>query len=213
MNELTEKLKTSALFANCTGTEIEALLTDTPHRTRRYDKDSYIAHRGDTCGDVTMLVEGTIFTTMTNPEGKVVVIDTIEAPRLLAPAFIYAERNQFPVNVIAGTACTVLRIDRNIFLENLHRSNTMMTNFIGIISDRCFRLSQRLNQFATKSLRERVVEYLKHQKKIDNVQWMAQVMGVARPSLSRVLSDLKKEGLIERTIDGVCVSSSFADSE
>ena len=32
---------------------------------------------------------------------------------------------------------------------------------------------------------------------------LAEVTGVARPSLSRVLSELKAEGVIERTLDGI----------
>ena len=38
--------------------------------------------------------------------------------------------------------------------------------------------------------------------RIDSVQNAAQAMGVQRPSLSRMLSDLAAEGVVERTTEG-----------
>lgn len=78
-----------------------------------------------------------------------------------------------------------------------------MMNFIAIISDRCQRLSRRVNDFALQSLKVRVVEYLKIHRRIENVGWLSRILGVARPSLSRILSELKAEGIIERTLDGI----------
>jgi len=71
-----------------------------------------------------------------------------------------------------------------------------MTNFIKILSDRCYRLSERIREENLQSLKERVIEYLHKHGKIDNVQWVARILGVARPSLSRVLSELRNEGTV-----------------
>ena len=97
-------------------------------------------------------------------------------------------------------------IDRNAFLDVMHNDSRIMLNFIRIISNRVLRLSRRLRDFAVHSLRERVMEYLRVHGRIENVGWLSQVMGVARPSLSRVLSELKAEGIIERTLEGIMLT-------
>ena len=78
-----------------------------------------------------------------------------------------------------------------------------MFNYISIISNRCQHLGRLLNDVALLSLKERVTEYLKVHKKIKNVEALSRLMGVARTSLSRVLSELKAEGIIERTTEGI----------
>ena len=149
-----------------------------------------------------LLFEGTIYTTMSHPNGNNVVVETLQSPSILAPAFVYIRENRLPVTIVAKTDCELLYIDRLAFADFLHRDKQAMLNFIAIVSDRLHRLSKRVNEFALQSLRERVLDHLsKHP--IDNVEWLSRIMSVSRPSLSRVLSELKREGIIERTIDGI----------
>ena len=203
MEEIIDIIIKAPVFSGCSKESIREIFAATPHRIRNKNEGSVIAYMGDKCEDVMMLVKGTIYTTMTNQEGKEVVIETLTAPTLLAPAFVYAQKNILPVNIIAKEQTTLLYISSTAFTEVLHSDKLLMMNFISIVSDRCQRLSRRLNDFALQSLRERVVEYLKAHQKITSVGWLARVLGVARPSLSRVLSELKSEGMIERTLEGI----------
>lgn len=195
------------MFEGCSLAMLEDMLASSGHRLRHKDEGSRIAYMGDELTDAVILVEGTVYSSMTNQEGKEIVVETLIGPIMLAPAFLFAKDSRFPVNVIAKTACTVLYIPKSAFRDWLHRDPQLMMNFIGIVSNRCQRLSQRLNDFALQSLKERVVEYLRLHQRIDSVEWLAKVLGVARPSLSRVLSELKAEGVIERTLDGIELKS------
>lgn len=202
-----EKLSKAPVFEGCSLAMLEDMLASSGHRLRHKDEGSRIAYMGDELTDAVILVEGTVYSSMTNQEGKEIVVETLTGPIMLAPAFLFAKDSRFPVNVIAKTACTVLYIPKSAFRDWLHRDPQLMMNFIGIVSNRCQRLSQRLNDFALQSLKERVVEYLRLHQRIDSVEWLAKVLGVARPSLSRVLSELKAEGVIERTLDGIELKS------
>ena len=202
-----EKLSKAPVFEGCSLAMLEDMLASSGHRLRHKDEGSRIAYMGDELTDAVILVEGTVYSCMTNQEGKEIVVETLTGPIMLAPAFLFAKDSRFPVNVIAKTACTVLYIPKSAFRDWLHRDPQLMMNFIGIVSNRCQRLSQRLNDFALQSLKERVVEYLRLHQRIDSVEWLAKVLGVARPSLSRVLSELKAEGVIERTLDGIELKS------
>jgi DNA-binding IclR family transcriptional regulator len=53
-----------------------------------------------------------------------------------------------------------------------------------------------MRTFAVNSLRNRVIEYLEANGSISSVAVAAQELGVTRPSLSRVLSEMVSEGVI-----------------
>ena len=184
MNEkLIETLSLAPLFTGCEQNTLEELAGAAGHRLRHREESAHIAYMGDELTDAVILVEGTIYSSMTNQEGKEIVVETLTGPIMLAPAFLFAKESRFPVNVIAMTNCTVLYIPKSAFRDWLHRDPQLMMNFIGIVSNRCQRLSQRLNDFALQSLKERVLEYLRLHKRIDSVEWLAKVLGVVTRTL------------------------------
>ena len=114
-------------------------------------------------------------------------------PEVLAPAFIFASENRFPVNIEVQENCEVLVLDKNYFLEFMHSQPVIMKNFIEMISDRSLFLSKKLNEFALQSLKSRLLNYLKINGRIDNQAGSGFHLGVARPSLARALSELIAE--------------------
>lgn len=72
-----------------------------------------------------------------------------------------------------------------------------MKNFIRLLSDKSIFLSKKINTFALQTLKERLVSYLKNnvEERITQ-QELANRLGVTRPSLSRVLSELINEGTL-----------------
>lgn len=142
------------------------------------------------------LCNGSVRTQMVSAEGKQLTIETLKAPQLLAPAFVFASENRFPVNIEAKEKCEILVINKNIFLEFLHQHPAVMRNFLQLVSDRTLFLSKKLNAFALQSLKSRILNYLRMHGTILNQQEVAQILGVARPSLARALSELASEGCI-----------------
>lgn len=203
MISLAESISKMPLFKDCNYSTIEKVCNSTFHRLRKKDKDTYIAHMNDECNFLLILVEGSIYSSMTNSDGKEVVLETITGPLVLAPAFVFAKINRFPVNVVTRTECTFMYVDKEVFAEMLNDDRQLMMNYIGVISDRCYRLSLHVNQTTLLTLKQRVIEYLEVNKRIDSVQWLSRLLGVTRPSLSRVLSELKAENIINRTLDGL----------
>ena len=92
---------------------------------------------------------------MVNEEGKQVTIEEIEAPRLLAPAFIFATDNRFPVNITTLTNCEVLVLNRTDFVDLMHREKIVMQNFLKSLLDGSIFLSRKLNAFALQDLKTR----------------------------------------------------------
>lgn len=188
-----------SLFEGCEAEALHQLLREAPNSLRTYKEGEYIARQGDACRSLFILMKGNVKTQMENAEGKQLTIDWIKAPDILAPAFIYASENRFPVNVEATELCEVLVMDRTRFEAFMHAQPAVMRNFIAIISDRSLFLSRKLNEFALQSLKSRLLNYLQMHGGIHNQKEVAFILGVARPSLARALSELIAEGKITMT--------------
>lgn len=188
-----------SFFEGCEAEALHQLLREAPNSLRIYKEGEYIARQGDACRSLFILMKGNVKTQMENAEGKQLTIDWIKAPDILAPAFIYASENRFPVNVEATELCEVLVMDRTRFEAFMHAQPAVMRNFIAIISDRSLFLSRKLNEFALQSLKSRLLNYLQMHGGIHNQQEVAFILGVARPSLARALSELIAEGKITMT--------------
>ncbi len=189
-------LQELCLFKKCDLATVEKFLAETPNSLRTYKKGDFIALQGDPCRSLYLLYKGRVKAHMENDEGKQLVVDILEAPEILAPAFIFGTNNRFPVNVEADTHCSILCIDRQRFLQLMHDEVSVMEDFIREISDRAVFLSKKLNEFALQGLKVRLLNYIQIHGGIRNQQEVASIMGVARPSLARALSELIAEGKI-----------------
>ena len=89
----------------------------------------------------------------------------------------------------------------------MEADRTVLRRFLENISDRSVFLSRKLNEFALQSLPTRILSYLKTHGSIQNIQEVAFIMGVARPSLSRALSLLLEQGRVRKEAGGYLACS------
>ena len=190
------------LFEGCNRPLLQALLDSTDSRLTQYASGHLLALQDSPCRSLLLLCSGSLTACMNNAEGKELKIETLKAPEVLAPAFVYGSENRFPVTLKAETACTVWSLSRERFLDIMEQDAAVLRNFLRLISDRSLFLSRKLNEFALQSLSTRVLSFLKCNGAIQNIQDVAFIMGVARPSLSRALSLLVEQGQVRKEGSG-----------
>lgn len=178
---------------------LEELISEAPGRVRSYSTGDIIALQGSRVKGLMLLLEGAIRAQMTSPEGKRLTIDEIVAPDVLAPAFVYSTDSTLPVSIEATSPTTIWTIDREYLLSYMGRHTMVMRSLLRLISDRSHFLSQRLQSLTLHSLRDRLIAYLKQNGSIGRQEDLALMLGVARPSLARLLSELVEEGVLIRT--------------
>ena len=194
-------LSKSELFSGYNDAEVEQLLQSIPTSFKTFRQGDIIALQDTLINSVYLLAEGKVKATMTNEMGKQVLIEELIAPVLLAPAFIFATVNRFPVNVICEDACMVFSVGREDFLQLIQKEKKLLGNFLRIISNRRVYQSNKIKSFALNGLKERLAAYLLQYNVDDEVletqQEIAERMGVTRPSLARILPQLVDDGAIE----------------
>ena len=189
------ELKALPLFASLSDGELEELLA-APHRRYEYKSGKTIMNAGDAVQSLVVLTAGRVETRMGGDEREV-VMERLAAPCLLAPAFLFATDNTIPVDVIAIEDSVLWTINREGLVHFLTAHPKALSQFIRSVSDRCRFLSEKVRTFAIKGLRNRVLDYLQSHGPITQVAATAESLGVARPSLSRVLAEMVAEGIIK----------------
>ncbi len=197
-------LSDSPLFKGLTTGEIDSILSGIQHRIRSFQSGTLIAQSGETVRSLMIVVTGIVKGEMVDYSGRVIKIEDIPAPGALAPAFLFGNRNKYPVNVMAVSDAEILIIEKGEFLKILMGNDKVLVNFLDIISNRSQFLSEKIKFLNFKTIKSKLAQYIlqlargkKGTVRFDRTQSdMADFFGVARPSIARALGDLEHEGII-----------------
>jgi CRP/FNR family transcriptional regulator, dissimilatory nitrate respiration regulator len=203
---MVEQIKNCYLFKGTSDEEIETILNKYHHRLKKFEKEEYAVYAGDTCTDLPLLVSGCVRGEMNDSSGRMVKIEDIFAPAVLASAFIFGPENKYPVDVIANEPSQIIFVPKDSLIKIFRDYPSILKNFLDDISNRAQFLTKKIRFLTFKTIREKLAHYLvglSQQQKSNMVQIpvtqikLAEIFGVARPSLSRALAELEKSGLIE----------------
>lgn len=191
-----QDLRQLPLLREASDEALKELIDKAPSHKRCYSRGELIALQGSSVKTLPILLKGQVRAQMTSSEGKRLTIDVIVAPDLLAAAFVYSTENKYPVTIEATQEVEIWHLDKEYFLLFMSRHTSVMRAFLRLISDRSHFLSQKIKALNLQSLRERLIAYLKRHKSIGKQEDLALLLGVARPSLARLLGELVDEGIL-----------------
>ena len=187
---------------NIPDNERETFLNELKFRIKYFKKGEQIVQQGDIVNTLYILLKGSVKTEMISDSGTVLNIETIHAPNPLAPAFLFAENNRFPVDVIALENCELILVAKDSIMKQLIRNEKFLQGFMTFNSNRVHFLSERIKLLSTKTIKGKLAQYILARTNnmhftLDRTQTeLAEYFGVTRPSLSRSLSEMNDEGII-----------------
>lgn len=195
----------SPLFNGISEEECMTLCSKIHYQVRKFEKDTIVVQGGEEVTHLFVVLSGSVRGEMIDNSGKTVKIEDIEAPRPLAAAFLFGKENKFPVTVTANKKAELLAIPVVEFLKLLQLNTRLLRNYLNSISTRAQFLSQKLHFLSFKTIKEKVAHFLLqqagdrfHSFELKNTQQqLAELFGVTRPSLARVLGEMQSENLIK----------------
>ncbi len=200
-----EILAQSPLFKNIPQGELAHLMNQVVCQERSYHSGEIIAYSDDACDNLYIVLEGSVRGDMIDFSGKTIKIEDMEAPSPVASAFLFGQHRKLPVNIVANKDVRILIIPRESVIQMFSLNKIFLENFLNMISTRAQFLSMKIRFLSFKTIREKIAQYLLelagHDK--DTVilnrsqQNLADLFGVARPSLARTLGEMDEEGIIE----------------
>lgn len=182
--------------------EIEKIKCMIPYSVKEYKRGEHIANQGDKVQHLIMLIKGKVKTEIVSNSGLTLPMENISAPYPLAAAFLFADNNRFPVDVIALQECEVLYISKESVEAQIAKCPGFMRGFMAFNANRMQYISERLKIFAQKRIKAKTAYYIisrevKGEFELGkSVASLADYFGVERPSLSRAISEMVRDGII-----------------
>lgn len=199
------RLTQAPLFKGLNLDDIKNILGSVPHKVRKFRSGTMIAQSGEVVNSLMIVISGIVKGEMVDYAGRVIKIEDIPAPGALASAFMFGNRNRFPVNVIAVSDGELLLIEKADFLGLMMKNNIILANFLDMISNRSQFLSEKIKFLNFKTIKGKLAHFILQKTGSEGVSItlgmtqndLADFFGVARPSVARALGEIEEEGLLE----------------
>lgn len=201
----TEIISQSPIFKGISEEELAGLFGQIHYQVKVYQKNDLIVSGGDICDRLLIVQKGSVKAEMNDYSGKTIKIEDLSVPQPLASAFLFGRQNQFPVTVSANSEVEMVSIPKAEFVKLLQLNSLILNNYLNTISTRAQFLSQKLKFLSFKTIKQKIAHFLL-EKAGDRLltielqqsqEQLAEMFGVARPSLARTLGEMIQEGLIE----------------
>jgi CRP-like cAMP-binding protein len=208
--EIANIVSKSRLFVQMSEEEIFYLLECFDPRMTNLAKGDFYAHEGDVIDGIHLVLTGSVLLFRETAEGERTVRDLLNPPDSFGEVAAFAASRRWPVHVQAKEDATVIEIPiKNIVgrcEKNCFHHNQLILNLLGILSEKAMGLHKQLGMMSLGSLRGKIARLLvQRQKEMGrerfklkmNILDTADYLGVARPSFSRELAKMKRDGLIQ----------------
>lgn len=200
-----EVLKVSPLFIGLGTEEINLLINNSSHQIKQFSNKEVLAYSGERVEKAMIVLDGKLQGEMVDFAGNSLKIEEIEPPQMVAAAFLYGPQSVFPVNLSAISDGKMLIIYKNDFTQLLSADQRVLNNYLNIVSGKAQFLSRKITFLSFKTIKEKIAYYLLQNFKTGNQivtmnqsqKGLAEMLGVARPSLARTISEMETDQLIK----------------
>ena len=206
----TEKLTGYELFKGITAGEIAKLLTCMNAAEKTYSKNEIITLEDDEVRFVGLVLGGAVNMVKEDLWGEETLITFIREGEIFGETFALQKRQNSYVTFIAAEETTILFLPADQIIHTCSACcgfhQTLTTNMFNLVGKKGVMLMEKIEISSRASLREKILSYLsilaQKQGKTDvvsplNRTRMAEYLGVNRSAMTRELSSMKKEGLID----------------
>lgn len=176
------------------------------------EKNEYLFKEGEKANFLYYILEGKAKISTMNDWGKELITEVAEKDSYCG-LYAIIEGSAYAVGAQALERTSILQINKSKFLELLYSKKEISIEFLKLISGKKAETDTKLLAFAYGSVRERVAKSLEdlisgkeegEPKVIVSREDLAAMAGTAKETTIRMLSEFKKEGLIQ--IDGSIIT-------
>lgn len=199
-------IKKIGLFKELSNEDIYNLFTKDLYVIKDYKKNSIIYLQNEKCTTLDIVLKGTIVVQGIDSKGNILTISDFNIGDALGGNLLFCHKNFYPMTVIAKNNSTVLHIKKELILKLCQSDINFLNHFLRSISDKTLILTDKIKSISMKTIRECIIDFLIYESYSQNSKTvklemtkkeLAEKFGIQRPSLSRELNKMRKDGLIE----------------
>lgn len=167
------------------------------------------------CNHITFIINGSVRVTISNKNNRIAVSQTLHAPDVIAPDFLFGRATYYPCRVVALQDTGMLQISKSDYLKILNSDPVFMFNFLNIISMNAQKGVVGLMSLTFGTLEERIAFWVVAltQSSGQNItidcplRNLCAIWGVQRSALVEALTRLEAYGVRSFGPNGVEIES------
>ena len=196
----------SDLFKNLTKEEIDSFIKENKGLRRSIKKGEEVFSQGETPNYLFILQEGSVVVENISENGNRSIVNRFSKPgTVFGEVYLYLPERPYDYSCVCDVDSTILAIPKTAFVMNSDnfKNSKVVNNMLLILSQKAFYLNQKLLIQSGKTLREKLSRFFLSNSKESSLELefnreeLADFLGVTRPSISREIMNMKRDGLID----------------
>ena len=193
------------LFKCFSSDELDKLFQNNLYHIRTHFKDSVVHLQNEKCENLDIILSGVVSVQKIDSNGDLLTICNFSTGEVMGENLLFSHRNFYPMTITAKCDTEILQIKKELILRLCQGNIKFLNGFLQSASDKTLILMGKIKTLALKTIRQCIVEFLLyeyHAQKSTTIKLnmtkkeLAEKIGVQRPSLSRELNKMRKDGLI-----------------
>lgn len=205
MNSMYDILMRLPLFNGVTHERISEILEKAKFHFLKYLPGQQIIEAGTPCTHIRFIINGSIRITIANEDNRFKVSQTLSAPNVIAPEFLFGRSTIYPCSAVALDTCGILQISKSDYMTILNTDPIFMFNFLNILSMNAQKSVEGVLALTSGNLEQRIafwISALTQREGTDITLSCKQrdlytLFGVQRSSFIATLDELKEKGIID----------------
>ena len=210
-----ENLMTLPLFNGVSYTRISEIVGSTKLAFLKYLPGQDMISAGEPCTNMKFVLNGKVRMTITNETDRVRVSQTLTAPAVISPDFLFGRNTLYPASAVAIDTVSVMQIEKNDLVPLLQSDEIFLYNYLNILSTNAQKAVDGVLAITSGSLEERVAFWIiaLTQTDSDDIVLAAKqrdlysLFGVQRSSFLSTLDSMRERGLLDYTPTEIRVRS------
>ncbi len=205
MDSMYEILMELPLFKGVSFQRLSELIEKTKFHFLKYLTGETIVSAGERCTHIKFIISGSARATITNSNSRFKISQTLTAPDVIAPDFLFGPETIYPCSATAIEPTGILQIEKSDYIKILNSDPVFLFNFLNTLSMNAQKSVTGVLALTTGSLEERIAFWivaLTQRAATDIVLTCRQrdlytLFGVQRSSFVGTLEHMKQRGLID----------------
>lgn len=215
MDSMYEILKGLPLFNGATTERISDIVGKAKFHFLKYLAGERLITSGEPCTHIKFVISGQVRSTIANASDRFKVSQTLSAPNVIAPEFLFGLDTNYPCTVDALTDVSILQISKNDYITILNRDHIFLYNFMNILSMNAQKSVDGILALSSGNLEERIAFWIialtqstgSDIKITCRQRDLYSLFGVQRSSFFATLESMKERGMIDYTQNEISVIS------
>ncbi len=205
MDSMYEILLGLPLFKGVSTEKISEIIEKAKFHFLKYLAGETIINANDPCTHIKFIISGKARLTIANSDDRFKVAQTLAAPNVIAPEFLFGRAPFYPCSAVAIDATGILQISKSDYIRILNSDEIFLFNFLNIISMNAQKAVDGILAITTGSLEERIAFWIISltQRGGTDISLTCKqrdlysLFGVQRTSFIATLEGMKNKGIID----------------